>query len=83
MCNNTNEIQELFKKLNCTKYLMEVVVSKLVIASQPEQTQKRQKPVLVKRSFKKNIITVNLVNGTTRSNIGNGKTTGFHSSPKF
>ena len=54
-------------------------MGKLIVITKPEQVQKQQKPILVKKSFRKNIITVDLVNGTTKSNIGNGKTTGFHS----
>ena len=53
-------------------------MGKLIVISKSEPGQK---PTLVKRDFGKNIVTVNLVNGTARSTIGNGKTAVFHSSP--
>ncbi len=56
-------------------------MNKLVIISKPEQMQKAPKPVLVKRSFRKNIVTVNLINGTAKSSVGNGRVLGFHSPP--
>lgn len=58
-------------------------MGKLIVMQKQEQVQKQQKPVLVKRSFRKNTVTVNLVNGTAKSSAGNGRVLGFHAPPKF